>query len=279
MSSPVKRVNGEYDPMTRESRFEPRLEFPVEDTAQREGRTWVSRAANRGSSRAMFRPRRTPKRRVDMAVVSKRPSARVRLRPPGPRVVTCLPSPKAEEPSKGLSTPCQWSQAHSRLSKDAFPGVLMALSKFPRPFQGVPGWSAIGRPWVSLRVTLQMSRSSTPTLPWVLPMYEMMLKHLRKSEADTKLSGSLRQAATAGLEKLETYYAKARGCQFNVIATLLHPSLGMTWFRRLDAHAPTSERAAHAKVLFEHDYQSYKEKDDAENLSRPQVWGRTESDV
>ncbi|KAJ7437005.1 hypothetical protein FB451DRAFT_1193532 [Mycena latifolia] len=112
-----------------------------------------------------------------------------------------------------------------------------------------------------------MSRSSTRALPWVLPMYEMMLKHLRKSEADTKLSGSLRQAATAGLKKLETYYAKARGCQFNVIATLLHPSLGMTWFRRLDAHAPTSERAAHAKVLFEHAYQSYKEKDDAENLT------------
>ncbi|KAJ7435174.1 hypothetical protein FB451DRAFT_1062778, partial [Mycena latifolia] len=74
---------------------------------------------------------------------------------------------------------------------------------------------------VFTKVTLQMSRSSTPTLPWVLPMYELMLKHLRKCEADIKLSGSLRMAATAGLEKLNTYYLKARGCQFNVIATCM----------------------------------------------------------
>ncbi|KAJ7478983.1 hypothetical protein FB451DRAFT_1172106 [Mycena latifolia] len=50
--------------------------------------------------------------------------------------------------------------------------------------------------------------SSTPTLPWVLPMYELTLKHLRKCEADTKLPGSLRLAATAGLEKLNTKSAR-----------------------------------------------------------------------
>ncbi|KAJ6483393.1 hypothetical protein C8R45DRAFT_871167, partial [Mycena sanguinolenta] len=65
-------------------------------------------------------------------------------------------------------------------------------------------------------VTLQMSRSSTPTLPWVLPMYEKMLTHLRRDTTDV----SLGLAAAAGLQKLETYYEKARGCQFNVIATL-----------------------------------------------------------
>jgi hypothetical protein len=69
------------------------------------------------------------------------------------------------------------------------------------------------------KVTLQMSRSSTPTLPWVLPMYEGMLKHLRAWIADETVLESVRMAATAGLTKLETYYVKARGCQFNVIAT------------------------------------------------------------
>jgi hypothetical protein len=46
-------------------------------------------------------------------------------------------------------------------------------------------------------------------------MYEMMLKHLRERTDDAKVG----IAAAAGLEKLETYYEKARGCRFNVIAT------------------------------------------------------------
>ncbi|KAJ6569760.1 hypothetical protein DFH09DRAFT_429569 [Mycena vulgaris] len=42
---------------------------------------------------------------------------------------------------------------------------------------------------VFTQVTLQMSKSSTPTLPWVLPMYELMLKHLKKCRDDeVKLS-------------------------------------------------------------------------------------------
>ncbi|KAJ7330977.1 hypothetical protein DFH08DRAFT_1022101 [Mycena albidolilacea] len=36
------------------------------------------------------------------------------------------------------------------------------------------------------KVTRQMSQSKTPTLPWVLPMYEMMLKHLRGRTDDAK---------------------------------------------------------------------------------------------
>ncbi|KAF7346859.1 Dimer-Tnp-hAT domain-containing protein [Mycena sanguinolenta] len=103
-------------------------------------------------------------------------------------------------------------------------------------------------------VTLQMSRSSTPTLPWVLPMYEKMLTHLRGYTTHT----SLGVATTAGLHKLETYYEKARGCQFNVIATLLHPSLGLAWFRKIDLERGTSDRAPTAQVIFEHAYKSYK---------------------
>ncbi|KAJ7307880.1 hypothetical protein DFH08DRAFT_636630, partial [Mycena albidolilacea] len=68
------------------------------------------------------------------------------------------------------------------------------------------------------KVTRQMSHSSTPTLPWVLPMYEGMRKHLQASEENAKF-GSLRTAAAAGLENLEFYYSKASDCQLNIIAT------------------------------------------------------------
>ncbi|KAJ7889573.1 hypothetical protein B0H14DRAFT_3429578 [Mycena olivaceomarginata] len=63
-----------------------------------------------------------------------------------------------------------------------------------------------------------MSKSSTPTLPWVLPMYEKMLVNLRSTRDDEKILRPLRVTVSAGLEKLETYYSKACACQFNVIA-------------------------------------------------------------
>ncbi|KAJ7721351.1 hypothetical protein DFH07DRAFT_760491 [Mycena maculata] len=69
------------------------------------------------------------------------------------------------------------------------------------------------------QVTLQMSKSSTPTLPWVLPMYRKMAEHLTTTRDNENVLQSLRVAAGAGLEKLQMYYTKALGCQFNVIAT------------------------------------------------------------
>ncbi len=64
-----------------------------------------------------------------------------------------------------------------------------------------------------------MSHSNTPTLPWVLPMYAYMEKHLKSLTEDPILLPSLREAATAGLLKLNQYYTKARNCQYNVLAT------------------------------------------------------------
>ncbi|KAJ6549532.1 hypothetical protein DFH09DRAFT_1320008 [Mycena vulgaris] len=84
--------------------------------------------------------------------------------------------------------------------------------------------------------------------PWT---YEMMIKHLREWQADDNSLRSFRDAATAGL--------------------VLHLTLGMKWFRKLDAErkldlerAHDAERAIHAKILFEHAYQSYKEIHDAD---------------
>jgi len=39
-------------------------------------------------------------------------------------------------------------------------------------------------------VTLQMSRASQPTIPFVLPMYEKMKKHLSACSANAKLSNT-----------------------------------------------------------------------------------------
>ncbi|KAJ7156332.1 hypothetical protein C8R46DRAFT_909917 [Mycena filopes] len=112
------------------------------------------------------------------------------------------------------------------------------------------------------QVTLQMSRSKAPTLPWVLPMYEHMLKNLKMHRDDATQLPSLRAAATAGLEKLETYYEKAKGCQFNVIATVLHPFLGISWFRKMG-----EDRGENATTLFNFVYESYKTTHDQQQQS------------
>ncbi|KAJ6613728.1 hypothetical protein B0H10DRAFT_2270506 [Mycena sp. CBHHK59/15] len=88
-------------------------------------------------------------------------------------------------------------------------------------------WKALESLGNMLEVTLHISHSKTPTLPWVLPMYEHMLKHLRTCKTNEELPMPHCIAAVAGLEKLETYYLKARQCQLNVIATML-PAHGFT---------------------------------------------------
>jgi hypothetical protein len=67
-----------------------------------------------------------------------------------------------------------------------------------------------------------MSKSKTPTLPWVLPLYKQMFEHLEETRDDPTMLEPLRVAAVAGLTKLVTYYDKARKSQFNVIATSMH---------------------------------------------------------
>ncbi|KAJ7327453.1 hypothetical protein DFH08DRAFT_816302 [Mycena albidolilacea] len=82
---------------------------------------------------------------------------------------------------------------------------------------------------VFTKVTLQMSKSSTPTLPWVLPKYEKMLVHLRLTRDDEKTLQPLRVAALAGMEKVETS-SISRQCYILV----LHSFLDLSWFRKLD---------------------------------------------
>ena len=74
-----------------------------------------------------------------------------------------------------------------------------------------------------------MSRSGTPTLPFVIPMYHYMQVELKKRAGDNLLLPSLRNAAAAGLAKLEEYYQHAKASQYTVLATgtlCLAPSPG-----------------------------------------------------
>jgi hypothetical protein len=50
-----------------------------------------------------------------------------------------------------------------------------------------------------------------PTLPWVLPMYELMHEHLVKFMDDTEQLLAICEAACAGHKKLMYYYKMAMG--------------------------------------------------------------------
>ncbi|KAI0061285.1 hypothetical protein BV25DRAFT_1805777 [Artomyces pyxidatus] len=105
---------------------------------------------------------------------------------------------------------------------------------------------------VFTQVTLNMSRSKTPTLPWVLPMYEHMRLSLTSRVSDESLPLSLREGIAAGLEKLMHYYDLARGSQFPVIATICHPALRIAWFDKLG-----KDQRDKAWALFKHVYDEY----------------------
>ncbi|KAI1782569.1 hypothetical protein LXA43DRAFT_905418 [Ganoderma leucocontextum] len=107
---------------------------------------------------------------------------------------------------------------------------------------------------VFTNVTKEMSHGGTPTLPLVIPMYHFMQLELKKRLEDKELLPNLRNAAAAGLEKLEQYYESAKRSQYTVLATVLHPSLRLDWLRNLG-----SDFVMHARVLFEHVYAKYAE--------------------
>ena len=55
-----------------------------------------------------------------------------------------------------------------------------------------------------------MSKSGAPTLPWALPCYHQMQCFLCANVENDKLPLNLHGAATAGLARLNYYYAMAR---------------------------------------------------------------------
>jgi hypothetical protein len=126
-------------------------------------------------------------------------------------------------------------------------------------------------------VTAVISRSSMPTLPWALPMYELMCEHLIAFMDDTERPLTIREAACAGHEKLMHYYKIARESMHVIVATgalfpfslcnfhaylapACHPTLRTDWFLKLGENN-------HTRVLtvFRHVYEEY-----ASNMSQPE---------
>ncbi|KAF4618026.1 hypothetical protein D9613_012868 [Agrocybe pediades] len=109
--------------------------------------------------------------------------------------------------------------------------------------------------------TAEMSVSKKPTLPFVLPLYEVLQAHLKKAVDDRlNLPLRIRQGAAAGLAKLTKYKAKAESNQYYRIGTMLHPYYRSGWFRTLHrTPSSQSEAALKAQDLFEHVAQAYHE--------------------
>ncbi|KAI1797443.1 hypothetical protein LXA43DRAFT_877707 [Ganoderma leucocontextum] len=116
---------------------------------------------------------------------------------------------------------------------------------------------------VFTKVTKEMSRSRTPTLPYVLPMYERMFKSLDAYARDVKISPDIRNAAAAGLRKLKEYYNLAKASQFTLLATMLHPSLRLKWLTSTYGDGYKDGYRA----LFEHVYNDYASSGEAQGQS------------
>ncbi|KAF8257571.1 hypothetical protein EI94DRAFT_1629243 [Lactarius quietus] len=121
-------------------------------------------------------------------------------------------------------------------------------------------------------VTAVISHSSMPTLPWFLPMYELMHEHLVMFMDDAEWPLAIREAACAGNEKLMQYYKIARESMHVIVATACHPTLRMNWFLKLGENSHT-----HALTVFRHVYEEY-----ASNMSpvedQPTTHGGADSD-
>lgn len=127
-----------------------------------------------------------------------------------------------------------------------------------------------------------MSRASTPTIPFVLPLYEQLYANLSAaSQNRTSIPLVIRQGATAGLEKLLKYKRIAENNQFYRLGTstskilylltfphllfvsfhtVLHPYLRSQWFRLTvspDDRKGQEEAVQKAETLFRHVAETY----------------------
>jgi hypothetical protein len=91
--------------------------------------------------------------------------------------------------------------------------------KFLEQLGSVLEVSLLRRSVIFTKVTFQMSRSKTPTLPWAIPMYQQMQESLHANLADSSLPPRMHRAIKKGLAKLGHYYDLAKLNHFNIIAT------------------------------------------------------------
>ena len=155
---------------------------------------------------------------------------------------------------------------------------------------------------VTLEVTLQMSHSKVPTIPFVLPLYQKMEHHLKAVSFSLEHSFKVQHAAEKGLEKLRKYSAPAKLHHTYILGTgksshprnqrhtnqpfyfaVLHPCLRSHWFEALkgpDNAAAQREAITNAEVVFRYVAETYLETSPASTPStvpRPQPVTKTSS--
>ncbi|KAF5372244.1 hypothetical protein D9758_004983 [Tetrapyrgos nigripes] len=102
------------------------------------------------------------------------------------------------------------------------------------------------------QVTLTLSHSHTPTLPFVLPMYRHMANELHLCSNDSSFPATMCGAMHEGIKKLDKYHKLAKENHFYVLATACHPAFRLRWFG--PAH---SDEYVRAHAIFETAYQTY----------------------
>jgi hypothetical protein len=134
---------------------------------------------------------------------------------------------------------------------------------------GFPNLQPLQQPFTE--VTLQMSHSNVPTIPFVLPLYQKMEKHLEAVLISLEHSLKIQYAAEQGLAKLRKYSAPAKLHHSYILGTsklclsldlkdklgyyiiVLHPCLRSHWFAATadpDDAAAQEEAIKTAEVIF-----------------------------
>ncbi|KAJ3513785.1 hypothetical protein NLJ89_g2755 [Agrocybe chaxingu] len=112
------------------------------------------------------------------------------------------------------------------------------------------------------KATHTMSISGTPTLPFVLPLFTSLERHLQRQADNKDHPYSIRSGAKAALQKLKKYFNIATGNQFYILATVLHPNLRTQWFANAVSKADAAGQKnaiEKAEALLQHVAQTYHE--------------------
>jgi hypothetical protein len=136
-----------------------------------------------------------------------------------------------------------------------------------------------------------MSQNKVPTIPFVLPLYHKMEKHLEAISTDLGVTFKVQYAVEKGLEKLRKYsvpakvhysYILATGMFLYFIypvilifcATVLHPCLRSHWFAstaQSDDEDARKQAVETAEVIFRYVAERYCHKTSTPPLAAPTI--------
>ncbi|KAF8996455.1 hypothetical protein BDQ17DRAFT_1201898, partial [Cyathus striatus] len=98
-------------------------------------------------------------------------------------------------------------------------------------------WERLEHLWKLLDLftmhTQQLSMSRCPTIPFVLPIYDLLEKHLNAASVNFDLPMELRTSAGVGVLKLLKYKEDAVTNHNYILGTVLHPFMRTEWFHKV----------------------------------------------